>query len=383
MTLYPLFRVTRQLQTVRTTTLPPRKAANMAREVTLPTSGSADDGEFYVCSCFFTNNFYLKDYNVHVVYRDDVQFGEEYKQVMNKYGCGTDEQWNQVLAQVKSELERRHNLFQQSLEKSRQIRTQYRPLHPQVYTLQKSFFAPEFLEFVELSRRIDTTPEDVMKFVTSKPDNRVYEFPVFTEHFCQLFMEEITHFEDSNLPKGRPNTMNNYGILLNELGFDEGFITPLRTDYLRPICRLLYPDWGGDALDSHKAFVVTYKLGEDLDLSYHYDNAEVTLNVSLGKDFEEGSLYFGNMRQVVQSQPSYREHKHRPTYGLLHRGQHKHGAMPIDEGERYNLIIWMRSSKVRNQLCPMCDQKPTLVRTVGFGDGFTKETKTVDVCCAS
>eukprot|EP00058_Branchiostoma_floridae_P020328 XP_002605818.1 hypothetical protein BRAFLDRAFT_123798 [Branchiostoma floridae] len=89
------------------------------------------------------------------------------------------------------------------------------------------------------------------------------------------------------------------------------------------------------------------------------------------------------MRQVVQSQPSYREHKHRPTYGLLHRGQHKHGAMPIDEGERYNLIIWMRSSKVRNQLCPMCDQKPTLVRTVGFGDGFTKETKTVDVCCAS
>lgn len=39
-------------------------------------------------------------------------------------------------------------------------------------------------------------------------------------------------------------------------------------------------------------------MNEDLDLSYHYDNAEVTLNVSLGKDFTEGNLYFGDMKQV-------------------------------------------------------------------------------------
>ncbi len=57
---------------------------------------------------------------------------------------------------------------------------------------------------------------------------------------------------------------------------------------MNPLCKLLYPEWCGEDLDSHKAFVVTYKLDEDLDLSYHYDNAEVTLNVSLGKDFSEG-----------------------------------------------------------------------------------------------
>ena len=42
--------------------------------------------------------------------------------------------------------------------------------------------------------------------------NRVYSFPVFTQEFCDLFMEEIEHFESSPLPKGRPNTMNNYGV---------------------------------------------------------------------------------------------------------------------------------------------------------------------------
>lgn len=87
-------------------------------------------------------------------------------------------------------------------------------------------------------------------------------------------------------------------ILLNELGFDEDFITPLREHYLHPLTSLLYPDCGGRCLDSHKAFVVKYDMNEDLDLSYHYDNSEVTLNVSLGKDFTEGNLYFGDMRQV-------------------------------------------------------------------------------------
>lgn len=87
-------------------------------------------------------------------------------------------------------------------------------------------------------------------------------------------------------------------ILLNELGFDEGLITPLRERYLHPLTSLLYPDCGGRCLDSHKAFVVKYDMNEDLDLSYHYDNAEVTLNVSLGKDFTGGNLYFGDMRQV-------------------------------------------------------------------------------------
>lgn len=87
-------------------------------------------------------------------------------------------------------------------------------------------------------------------------------------------------------------------ILLNELGFDEGFITPLREHYLRPLTSMLFPDCGGRCLDSHKAFVVKYDMNEDLDLSYHFDNAEVTLNVSLGKDFTEGNLYFGDMRQV-------------------------------------------------------------------------------------
>ncbi|RXN22161.1 2-oxoglutarate and iron-dependent oxygenase domain-containing 2 isoform X1 [Labeo rohita] len=162
-------------------------------------------------------------------------------------------------------------------------------------------------------------------------------------------------------------------ILLDELGFDESFITPLREVYLRPLTALLYSDCGGNCLDSHKAFVVKYAMREDLDLSYHYDNAEVTLNVSLGKDFMEGNLFFGDMRQVPLSETECVEVEHHVTEGLLHRGQHMHGALPISSGTRWNLIIWMRASRERNKLCPMCGKRPTLVESDGFSDGFTMD----------
>lgn len=133
-------------------------------------------------------------------------------------------------------------------------------------------------------------------------------------------------------------------------------------------------------MDSHKAFIVQYKENEDLDLSYHFDNAEVTLNVALSGEgtYTGGDLYFGAMRTEDELKKNHKKFTHVPYRGLIHRGQHKHGALPITSGARYNLIIWMRASSVRNKKCPMCDSEPDLEPTLGFGGGFTQET--VDVC---
>ena len=40
----------------------------------------------------------------------------------------------------------------------------------------------------------------------------VYSFPMLTGEFCELMLQELDHFERSEMPKGRPNTMNNYGV---------------------------------------------------------------------------------------------------------------------------------------------------------------------------
>ena len=89
-----------------------------------------------------------------------------------------------------------------------------------------------------------------------------------------------------------------FQILLDELGFDENFLDPFLKEYIKPLSSLIFPSKGGCSLDSYKAFTVKYKMGDDLSLSYHYDNAEVTLNVCVGKDFTEGNLYFGDIKEV-------------------------------------------------------------------------------------
>ncbi|XP_044296453.1 2-oxoglutarate and iron-dependent oxygenase domain-containing protein 2 isoform X2 [Varanus komodoensis] len=344
-------------------------------------------GRFRACACFFTDNLFVPRYSLHVRYAGDPeQLRRDYGPALRQRGCRSEEEFKAVIEELEQEVQRRKELGFRSRERKRIISQSYRPRHPQLYTLQESFLAPEFLETVKYCTSQDATLQGVLCRVEAiSAEKRIYRLPLFTKEFCQAFIEELENFEQSEMPKGRPNSMNNYGVLLNELGMDETVITPLREKYLQPLTALLYPDCGGSCLDSHKAFVVKYNLHEDLDLSSHYDNAEVTLNVSLGKDFSEGNLYFAEFKQDANPVPKYIEVEHVPFHGLLHRGGQMHGALPIASGERWNLIVWMRASSIRNQLCPMCNREPELVDAEGFGDGFTRspedeQTKTVDVC---
>ncbi|XP_069816964.1 2-oxoglutarate and iron-dependent oxygenase domain-containing protein 2 [Dendropsophus ebraccatus] len=339
----------------------------------------------YSCACFFTDNIFIEEYQLHVSFIDEQQFSRDYERALQSRGCRSAEKFADVLEKVKKEVHRRMTLAEESMQRKADISLYYKPLHPELYVLQESFLAEEFLEAVRFCESRDASLEGLLNRLQSVPGKRIYCFPVFVPQFCKDFVEELENFEKSHLEKGRPNTMNNYGVLLNELGLDETFITPLREKYLRPLASMLYPDWGGGCLDSHKAFVVQYSVEKDVDLSGHYDNSEVTLNVSLGKEFTDGNLYFSDMKEVPSNERRYAEVEHTIGHGILHRGQQVHGALPITSGERWNLIIWMRASSIRNKQCPMCSKRPRLVETVGEGDGFTMTEQddgreTVDVC---
>ncbi|KPP74359.1 2-oxoglutarate and iron-dependent oxygenase domain-containing protein 2-like, partial [Scleropages formosus] len=76
-----------------------------------------------------------------------------------------------ALFQIEAEVGRRRQLCVKSAERAAWIKELYKPLHSHVYSLQE---------------------------------------------FCRELIEELEHFEQSEAPKGRPNTMNNYGVPLSE-----------------------------------------------------------------------------------------------------------------------------------------------------------------------
>jgi len=198
---------------------------------------------------------------------------------------------------------------------------------------------PGFLKAVE-----ENTPESWRSILTEHLEGEVFSFKLVTPAFCDMLVEEIFNFYESGLPARRPNSMNAYGIILNEIGL-EPLIDELQR-MLQPLGELLF--WGpGSAWDGHHCFIVRYRAGEDLGLDMHTDDSDVTFNLCLGLDFTGAGLQFCGLMGA----PNHR--KHTMTYShvkgscVCHLGRKRHGADDIASGERLNLILWNHSSGYR------------------------------------
>ncbi|KAH9763718.1 2-oxoglutarate and iron-dependent oxygenase domain-containing protein CP2 [Citrus sinensis] len=149
----------------------------------------------------------------------------------------------------------------------------------------------------------------------------------------------------------RPNTMNKYGAVLDDFGL-ETMLDKLMETYIRPLSKVFFAEVGGSTLDSHHGFVVEYGKDRDVDLGFHVDDSEVTLNVCLGKQFTGGELFFRGTRcekhvNTGSQTEEIFDYSHVPGRAVLHRGRHRHGARATTSGHRVNLLLWCRSSVFR------------------------------------
>lgn len=52
---------------------------------------------------------------------------------------------------------------------------------------------------------------------------------MFRQEFCTALIKELENFEKSGLPLRRPNSMNNYGVVVNEMGLED-FISRMQKE---------------------------------------------------------------------------------------------------------------------------------------------------------
>jgi len=225
----------------------------------------------------------------------------------------------------------------------------YKPkqLHPEIFELNENIFSPHFLAAIK-----NKNPEIIFSLLKKEsPYSELYTFDLFTPEFCQKLIEEVEHFQsmDGIIKVNRPNSMNNYGAILEEMGFSP-MLDELLRNYLRPLVVVAFPDWETENLDSHHSFVVEYKIGKDLNLERHMDESTITLNICLGKEFQGGTVYFKGMRGHESEKTENVEVQHNVGRAILHVGQHYHGANNIESGHRFNLILWLRSKLFWNSM---------------------------------
>eukprot|EP00951_Prasinocladus_malaysianus_P005925 scaffold41856_cov38-Prasinocladus_malaysianus.AAC.1 len=111
--------------------------------------------------------------------------------------------------------------------------------------------------------------------------------------YCEMLLEEVDNYSQTGLPIRRPNSMNNYGIILNEVAYSprqrcppsiacmhayskhlsmlgraemseaasigmRPMLNRLQQEYLWPIARELFPVQGSQ-FDWHHSFIVEYQ----------------------------------------------------------------------------------------------------------------------------
>ena len=204
--------------------------------------------------------------------------------------------------------------------------------------LYKSWFDSSFLQLLQ-----DINTKKTSDFIKKETDE-VYSFKIFSKKFLIMINEEIENFYATGLEAHRPNSMNNYGVILNDIGMKPMLDVFQRTCII-PIAKVLFPEYSKNIVDHH-TFIVKYNANEDVGLDMHTDDSDVTFNVCLGKDFKGSTLSFcGNM-----GDPAHRKFTH--TYqheigrGVIHLGNRRHGADDIISGTRINLVMWSKN-KIR------------------------------------
>ncbi|XP_057748652.1 2-oxoglutarate and iron-dependent oxygenase domain-containing protein CP2-like isoform X1 [Arachis stenosperma] len=235
-------------------------------------------------------------------------------------------------------------------EYTQMILSNYKPLNKELYAMNPTaFFVPAFL------KAISDNNEDSFRSIVSEPFPGIFTFEMLQPHFCELLLSEVESFErwafKTKFQIIRPNTMNKYGTVLDDFGL-QTMLAKLRENFISPLSKVFFAELGGSTLDAHHGFIVEYGKDRDIDLGFHVDDADITLNVCLGKQFSGGELFFRGMRcdKHINTESIAEEifdYSHVPGQAVLHHGRHRHGARATTWGHRVNLVLWCRSSAFR------------------------------------
>ncbi len=210
------------------------------------------------------------------------------------------------------------------LEEKQEFLKQY--IHPDTYWTQK--------QLIRHPREWD--------YIIEEPIWEVYQFPLFTEEFCNMLIEESENFGEFLDPKEAANSNITYPT--TDLGLDSipgkiNYIdTPLsnlynfiQQEYIKPI---IFYVWKYRVERFQSSYVLKYSPdGQDF-LQPHHDDSACASIVSLNNNYEGGGTWFDRQKTVVEPKTGW---------CTLHPSKltHRHAGRRVTKGTRYILITFI------------------------------------------
>lgn len=204
----------------------------------------------------------------------------------------------------------------------------------------------------------------------------VYTFQCLEPSFCRALLERADAFveaQDEYQVKTQRDTDGGgeNGVLeeiarhrhlqLDLFGL-RTFLDALLRRLIKPLSEVLYAEVHGESLDWRYGYIIGYAAGKKsgvhnitrTSLRRHTDDSEVTLSVNLGREFTGGDVRFCGLRGTDEEEKEMAVISPELGQATIHRGAQLHEVLPVEEGERYMLIVWTRSSEYRAKTCACC-----------------------------
>eukprot|EP01084_Bolivina_argentea_P143854 252549_1 len=203
----------------------------------------------------------------------------------------------------------------------------YKPIHPQIAQYNPKYLHPRFLDILKNISTVST-----FKSLTDiKENNNVFRFPLFTETFSKLLVEEIENYLEITKDSGVALRVAKFGFYT--------FMETLIYEHLDGLIPILFPElkkYKGKYEILPKIMAYSANNGTT-DWHMHTDGDIATLNICLTSKFKGAKL---RIFDGDEKNSNFVDYAHNETgYAVMHHGNILHQVMPLESGKRYTLIV--------------------------------------------
>jgi len=190
----------------------------------------------------------------------------------------------------------------------------------------------------------DSTPlDDTPHFSTllRRRADDVFSFPLFSEEFCDLLLEELLEVNEWRFSAGDNYPAPEIGLM--DIGLDLGMLVSC---YLNQTWRLVSAYlWDFFYCQDYRdIFVIKYDKDlqdslakkEHSSLEFHHDVRPVSLTCSLNDGYSGGGMEWKRQERILSSEDLPKGH----AVTFPGRVTHMHRGVPVTEGTRYSFVAW-------------------------------------------